>query len=497
MIAGIGRVNDSLQELIAVAKTPAETWAYNQYEIARDAIRRELYPEAVEALRRAINGHGDHVGYKLEYRFHYTLGILYLGDTKNLDPEILDLAKAETSFLTAARYARADYPQEAGIAMTAADWSAFCQNKLAESESYTRQAIALHPSNGEAFYQLAKALIHCDRPNEAIPNLRRAAELDPNFTIKAATDPDFLRFENECKELVDVLRNKAECDAVPKVNEVGRLLKTLNDRRAGKVLETELNILRSAFAKMQANLSSNTFLGFLQANADAECAASLANRVLKEHLLHLESELNDNFHNLTGMRANLWPSVGKCDPVCLERTDALLKQADTLINDYEDYTRNEALLRNAIEELTLFLASRAERGKHSPAVPALSIGWISRNPPLEPRFHALDTSNELWDVVITSVRDHRKTAVAEALQRICPAIEPSFARFSVDCTKEHPQRVLRDNGAEALTAKRVLEQAGAIVELHPASEDVLGIDRRLGRKIGKFRAGDREKFLPA
>jgi hypothetical protein len=65
MIAGIGRVNDSLQELVAIAKTPAETWAYEQYEIARDAIRRGLYPEAAEALLKAINGHGDHVGYKL------------------------------------------------------------------------------------------------------------------------------------------------------------------------------------------------------------------------------------------------------------------------------------------------------------------------------------------------------------------------------------------------------------------------------------------------
>ena len=45
LIAGIGRTNDSLEELIATAKTPAETWAYEQHEIARDAIRRELYPE--------------------------------------------------------------------------------------------------------------------------------------------------------------------------------------------------------------------------------------------------------------------------------------------------------------------------------------------------------------------------------------------------------------------------------------------------------------------
>ena len=37
VIAGIGRVNDQLADLIRLARTPAQTWAYEQYEIARDA----------------------------------------------------------------------------------------------------------------------------------------------------------------------------------------------------------------------------------------------------------------------------------------------------------------------------------------------------------------------------------------------------------------------------------------------------------------------------
>ena len=44
----LGGLNDSLRELIKVVKTPAQTWAYEQFEIARDAFRRELYDDAIQ-----------------------------------------------------------------------------------------------------------------------------------------------------------------------------------------------------------------------------------------------------------------------------------------------------------------------------------------------------------------------------------------------------------------------------------------------------------------
>ena len=40
LISGVGRINDLLSELVQIAKTPAQTWAYEQFEIARDAFRQ-------------------------------------------------------------------------------------------------------------------------------------------------------------------------------------------------------------------------------------------------------------------------------------------------------------------------------------------------------------------------------------------------------------------------------------------------------------------------
>ena len=52
----IGGVNDSIQELIRIAKTPEQTWAFEQFDIARDAFRRQLFDDALDHVNRAIQG---------------------------------------------------------------------------------------------------------------------------------------------------------------------------------------------------------------------------------------------------------------------------------------------------------------------------------------------------------------------------------------------------------------------------------------------------------
>jgi hypothetical protein len=93
-----------------------------------------LWPEALQALDRSINGLGDNPGYPLEFRFHHAKGMIYLGNFRNADPTVVNLPKAEEAFLAAARYAKTDYPLEAGMSYLAAGWAAYCQGKMAEAE---------------------------------------------------------------------------------------------------------------------------------------------------------------------------------------------------------------------------------------------------------------------------------------------------------------------------------------------------------------------------
>lgn len=69
VLGTLGGMSTSLAALLQIAKTPAQTAAYEQFEIARDAFRKSLYPECLEALGKAIFGDHTSPGYKLNGDF--------------------------------------------------------------------------------------------------------------------------------------------------------------------------------------------------------------------------------------------------------------------------------------------------------------------------------------------------------------------------------------------------------------------------------------------
>ena len=79
VLASLGHMNDSLSELVKIAKTPDQTVAFNYFEIARELFRQGRYRKSLEELDKAISGDHTFAGYKLEWRFHQMKGTLLLG----------------------------------------------------------------------------------------------------------------------------------------------------------------------------------------------------------------------------------------------------------------------------------------------------------------------------------------------------------------------------------------------------------------------------------
>jgi formylglycine-generating enzyme required for sulfatase activity len=216
VIASLGHMNDALSELIKIAKTPVQTVAFNHFEIARDAFRQGLYREALEEIEKAISGDHTSAGYKLEWRFHQMKGTLQLGFV-DCDMSLVDLPKAEESFLIAARYGKTDYPRDAGCAFLSAGWSAYCQGKMKEALAHTEQAMALHPGMGEAFFQAAKVRMALGEVDTALPILSKAIDLDRFFALKAAGDGDFQKYDNRLRDFLEALRKEKYQQSVPKI----------------------------------------------------------------------------------------------------------------------------------------------------------------------------------------------------------------------------------------------------------------------------------------
>lgn len=197
VLASIGGMNRTLRELLKASEAPEQKKAYEQYSFARDAFRKSLYPEALEALDKAINGvAGISTGYKLEWRFHYLRGIILLGSYKTPDIALLDSAAAEEAFLTAARYSRKDYPQDAGRALLAAGWAAYVQTpsspgSLARAQAHTAESIKMDSQKGESWFQAAKFSMAANKTERGCMLLRKAADFGGVYIAKAAADGDF------------------------------------------------------------------------------------------------------------------------------------------------------------------------------------------------------------------------------------------------------------------------------------------------------------------
>ncbi len=212
MLASQGAMQASLDQRVQLSKTPAQTAAYEQFEIARDAFRQGLFIEALEALEQAIHGvPGVSPGYKLEWRFHQLRGLILLGSHENADPKVIDVAKAEEAFLLAARYARKDLPADAAKAMLSAGWAAYVQarpKKLTEALAHTEEAAALDPTLGEALFQSAKFQMAAGNTDAAFPVLAKASQFGVLYLAKAAADGDFKRHEVKLTAFLAALRDE-------------------------------------------------------------------------------------------------------------------------------------------------------------------------------------------------------------------------------------------------------------------------------------------------
>jgi hypothetical protein len=232
LLIAIGDLNDTLEQLIALARNPSQTWAYEQFNIARDAFKRHLFDDALTYVNSAIDGSASQTGYRLDHRFHMLLGLIRLGNHHS-DADLIDLPAAEQAFLAAAKYAKATAPEEAGRAMLSAAWAAYCQAQIEQAESYVSEALALNSQLSEAHFLQAKLYMAKDLPAGALMPLSQAIALDRDYMLKVQDDPDFEPHQAQIESLyAQLVDSKKEQFAQQQQSFVARL-EAIKDFKAG------------------------------------------------------------------------------------------------------------------------------------------------------------------------------------------------------------------------------------------------------------------------
>lgn len=343
MLLSLGRVNDSLDALIKIAKTPAQTWAYEQFEIARDEFRRGLYNESLESVLRAINGFGSNPGYKTEFRFHFLQGTIRLGSFKNSDPQVVDPADAEAAFLRAARYASNDLPAEAARSLLCAGRAAYTQRKVDAALKHSTDAIALDRSLIEAYFQSAQAYCALGRPNDAIEHLVTAIVHDHNYSVKAAGDGDICQYPEMLQKALTEAKNKLKITYEQDKDTFEITLKkikgtVLDGYAVNSLCSDQLKDAYNYESDFNAEASKNNIFGYVQAAKLARevkhviqsivssfkmASSNIIDeeqRKLQQAIANIDSEIN----NIKSTIANIDSEISSSKPRDYETIDIVL-----------------------------------------------------------------------------------------------------------------------------------------------------------------------------
>jgi tetratricopeptide (TPR) repeat protein len=282
VLLGLSEINKGIAELIAIAKSPTTTWAYEQFELARDEARRELFPEALQSVRHAIDGHGDHLGVRSDFRFHFLHGVIRSGGYDNTEPAVVDMGEAEAAFVLAARYSKHDHERECGLALLGAAKSVYRQSNNEKAIQYCAQSVTVSPRDGEAHFFLAR--LHCatGRLDDAGKEVFAALRLQPDL-VAVAGAPEFLQDEKRHAVLqaaVERARQAFKADQATEMQTFDSRLKSLKETayyglRATDVVSDGVRELERIREDAAAAALSETLLGYFDSAQRVKKAAPL------------------------------------------------------------------------------------------------------------------------------------------------------------------------------------------------------------------------------
>lgn len=250
----IGALGTSLEELIKIARTPEQTWAFEQYFQAVTASRRLLFPEALESATRAIGGYGTHPGYGLEHRFHRLLGHIRWAAVED---DIRDLAQAEKHYLDAVRLARSVSATETSACLLRAAQLAYGRGDAAAAFERASDALKLD-QGGQQCFLLAKYALAIGRDRaEAFGLLKQAISHSPTFFLLAVDRSNAHEFTpheavihgiaemviDEKRPVIDaaLAASREAVHAFDEINGLGARLAVSTDKNARDVLERTIH----------------------------------------------------------------------------------------------------------------------------------------------------------------------------------------------------------------------------------------------------------------
>lgn len=259
-----------LRKLVSIAEKPFETKVREFYKQGCEFIQQGIYTDAKECFEYSLQIEKG----KYFFPSYYELGRLYLSDTfQEADPQ-----KASIYLLKAHNYIEGKFKLDNSFMPILAD----C--KLLLSTSYYRQlrggavlnsdvldmaityamgAISLNTRLSIGYYYLAKYSACLNNTTDLLKNLKKAIELDRNYSLQTYRDDVFSNFRPAIIGMIDKMRKDLSPRIKEQLESAKYFLEILDKEKTSesKALGKKYHNLRREVLDAQDSFETETYFG--------------------------------------------------------------------------------------------------------------------------------------------------------------------------------------------------------------------------------------------
>lgn len=275
-----------LQGILMVLMAPLDTQAKELRRRAEDAYTNGWFEDALEDFLESEKKN------KYDFIVHISIGMIYLFQK-------IDKEKALEYFDKAIKYAKPKSPYHASYALL---YKALIKRDfglIEEAERYTAEAVELCPDFAEALYQNALYNALLNKPDKAIPLLRKAIEMDVNYCAKIDNENGFDKIrpyiDNLYVELRDVQKQKSTDEnafLTGKLDNFYALIDEIKDQVSFEIQDEEIT---KSTKRIRELIGRNSYLDYLEANTLLSKLSILIQKQYNEIKIQLEKLIQSHY----------------------------------------------------------------------------------------------------------------------------------------------------------------------------------------------------------
>lgn len=284
-----------LKGILAVLMAPLDTQAKELRRRAEDAYTNGWFEDALEDFLESEKKN------KYDFSVHISIGMIYLFQK-------IDKEKALEYFDKAIKYAKPKSPYHASCALL---YKALIKRDfglIEEAERCADEAVKLCPDFAEALYQNAQYNAILNKPDKAIPLLRKAIEIDVNYCAKIYNENDFDKIrpyiDKLYVELRDVQKQKSTDEnayLTRKLDDFYALIDEIKDQVSFEIHDEEIT---KSTKRSRELIGRNSYLDYLEANTLLSKLSVLIQKQYNEIKIQLEKLIQSHNAYISNIKTN-------------------------------------------------------------------------------------------------------------------------------------------------------------------------------------------------